>query len=347
MTLRSCLALIVIVLATASQAVAQSPIEIKVVVVTMFEIGNETGDTPGELQYWIEREGITRQLEFPQGWRPLRISDDGVLVICTGVGIARAAASIMALGMDPRFDLTRAYWVVAGIAGVDPNDASSGSAAWAEYVVDGDLAHEVDAREIPDDWKTGYIPLGKTQPYELPRRTPEGEVFRLDSALVDWAYRSTRDVALEDTPAMREQRARFGAAAAKTPPRVMKGDVLASSTYWHGRKLNDWANEWVKYHTDGRGNYVMTDMEDTGILQSLAFLGNAKRVDPRRVLVLRTASNFDQPRDGLTAAGSILEQKTGGYIALRASVDAAHRVGRVVVLELVRGWNMYRDRLPN
>jgi purine nucleoside permease len=55
----------------------------------------------------------------------------------------------MGLGMDPRFDLTHAYWIVAAIAGVDPNKASVASAAWANYVVDGDLAYEIDAREIP------------------------------------------------------------------------------------------------------------------------------------------------------------------------------------------------------
>ncbi len=61
----------------------------------------------------------------------------------------------MALGMDPRFDLTKAYWLVAGIAGIDPADGSLGSAAWAEWVVDGDIGYEIDAREIPKDWKTG------------------------------------------------------------------------------------------------------------------------------------------------------------------------------------------------
>jgi len=74
--------------------------------------------------------------------------------------------------------------------------------------VDGDLGHEIDAREIPDDWPTGYIPLRKSTPYELPRReADEGEVYRLEPALVDWAFRLTKNVALEDTPAMREQRA--------------------------------------------------------------------------------------------------------------------------------------------
>jgi purine nucleoside permease len=58
-----------------------------------------------------------------------------VLGIVTGEGAERGAASIVALGSDPRFDLRRAYWVVAGIAGVDPNAASVGSAAWANWVV--------------------------------------------------------------------------------------------------------------------------------------------------------------------------------------------------------------------
>ena len=96
--------------------------------------------------------------------RPLWYSEDGVLLICTGGGIANATASILALGVDTRFDLSEAYWVVAGIAGGDPLDVSLGSAVWARQVVDGDLAYEIDAREIPDDWPYGLLPLGATQP---------------------------------------------------------------------------------------------------------------------------------------------------------------------------------------
>jgi len=319
-----------------------------VVVVTMFERGADTGDQPGELQRWVERESLDRILPFPQGWRDLRMNGDGVLALCTGVGTAKAAASVMALGLDPRFDLRRSYWVVAGIAGIDPEDASIGSAAWAEWVVDGDLAHEIDAREIPPDWPTGYIPLRKTTPFELPLREPnEGEFYHLEPALVDWAYRLTKDVKLEDNDAMREQRARYTShPAALKPPRVLKGDTLSSSTFWHGRRMSEWANAWVKYHTGGQGNYVTTGMEDTGTLQSLTFLHAMGRVDKRRVLVLRAGSNFDQQRDGITAAESIAETKIGSYIAYLPALDAAHRVGSVVVRELVRGWDTYRDKLP-
>ena len=43
------------------------------------------------------------------------------------MGTAKAAGSVMALGLDPRFDLRRTYFVIAGIAGADPSQASIGS----------------------------------------------------------------------------------------------------------------------------------------------------------------------------------------------------------------------------
>jgi purine nucleoside permease len=326
----------------------QTPIEVMVVVVTMFERGADTGDQPGELQHWVERESLDRTFEFPAGWRHLRMSANGVLALCTGIGTAKAAASVMALGLDPRFDLRKAYWVVAGIAGIDPEDASTGSAAWADWIVDGDLGHEIDAREIPSDWPTGYIPLRKTRPYELPRREPdEGEAYRLEPTLVDWAFRLTSDVALADTPEMREQRAKYAShSAARMPPRVLKGDTLSGGTFWHGRQLSNWANGWVKYHTGGRGNYVTTAMEDTGTMQALTFLSANGRADKRRVLVLRTGSNFDQQRDGITAADSLAETKIGSYIAYLPAIDAAHRVASVVVRRIVQEWAQYQHTLP-
>src|SRR5437773_9320791 len=144
-------------LATFSCALGQPPqksIEIKVVVINMFEVGADTGDVPGEYQYWVEREHLDTVLPFPEGYHDLRMNKDGVLGVLTGVGTARAAATIMALGRDQRFDLTHAYFVVAGIAGIDPAVGSLGSAVWSDYIVDGDLAHEIDGREIPKDWKT-------------------------------------------------------------------------------------------------------------------------------------------------------------------------------------------------
>jgi purine nucleoside permease len=324
-----------------------SPIPVKVVVVAMFELGADTGDRPGELQHWVERQKLDRVLPFPQGFHDLRMNDQGVLAVLTGVGTARAAATIMALGLDPRFDLTRAYWLVAGIAGIDPADASLGSAAWAEWVVDGDLGHEIDAREIPPDWTTGYVPLRKSVPYEAPKETfDSAEVFRLDTGLVDWALHLTRDVALPESDVMREERGRYPEGPARRPPFVLKGDTLSAGTFWIGRRLNEWANDWVRYHTGGLGRYVTSAMEDTGTLQSLTFLARAGRVDLHRVLVLRAGSDFDYPPPGRTAAEALARTKIGQYAAYLPALESAYRVGSVVVDHLVQHWAKYRDTTP-
>ena len=339
-----------IVMASCAFAQAQAkPIEVKVVVVNMFEAGADTGDTPGEHQYWVEREHLDTILPFPQAYHDLRMNKDGVLGVVTGVGNTRAAATIMALGLDPRFDLSHAYFVVAGIAGIDPAIGSLGSAVWSDYIVDGDLAHEIDAREIPKDWKTGYVPLGKSTPYEQPRKArfgDDGNMYHLNTALVDWAFNLTKDVELPDNPEMKARRMEYQGDVAHRPPFVLRGDNLSAQTFWHGRLLNQWARDWVKYQTDGKGTYAVCGMEDTGTLQSLTWLARAGKVDIHRVLVLRAASNYDQQRTGITAAESLAETKVTKYSAYLPALEAAYRVGHVVVDSLVANWRQTRDAIP-
>jgi purine nucleoside permease len=212
--------------------------------------------------------------------------------------------------------------------------------------VDGDLAREIDAREIPTGWKTGYLPLRGSTPYEQPADSTEGEVYHLDAGLVDWAFQLTKAVPLPDSEAMRMARSQYGAGNARRAPFVLKGDTLSSSTFWHGKLLNDWAVDWVRYQTGGRGDFVTTAMEDTGTLQSLTLLAQARRVDLNRVLVLRTASNFDLPPPGITAAENLAKTRLGQYSAYLPALEAAWRVGNAVVDQLVWNWHKYRDATP-
>jgi purine nucleoside permease len=331
---------------------ADEAIRPKVVVVTMFEPGAATGDAPGELQFWVEREKLERTFVVPGALHEVHASADGaVLAMLTGVGNTNAAASVMAVGLDPRFDFSRSYWLVAGIAGIDPADGSIGSAVWANYVVDGDLTHEIDAREMPADWTTGYVPLGRRRPYEAP--TPKddfesGNIHALDAGLVLWAWTLTRDTPLIDNDQMRKRRATYtDTPAAQRPPAVLIGANLASSNYWHGKLLNERANRWVSYYSGGKANYVTTAMEDSGTLRALANLGRAGKVDPRRVLVLRTASNFDMQWPGGTAAESMNGEQLGIYTAYLPSLEAAYRVGSRVVHALLADWTRYESTLPH
>jgi purine nucleoside permease len=315
-------------------------IPVKVVVVAMFEVGQDTGDSPGELQYWVERDHLDRVFPLP-AYHAVRMNNSGEMAVLTGQGTANAAATIMAVGLDPRFDLSHAYWIVAGIAGGSPERTSLGSALWARWVVDGDLGYEIDAREIPSDWSTGYLPLRKTRPFEPPAVPNENQVFAVNPALAEWAFNLTRSIHLADSDKLKDVRSHFDGAAAQNPPQVGVGDEISSSTYWHGRLFDAWATEWTKYFTNGQGQFATTAMEDTGTLLSLKFLANAGRVDWQRILVLRTVSNFDQQPRGMSAADSLAHQRFGSYSAFLPSLEAAYTVGHTVVNELLTNWKKY------
>jgi purine nucleoside permease len=317
------------------------------VVVAMFEVGADTGDQPGELQYWVERDHLDQVFPMPAAYHDARMNADGELAIVTGQGTAHAASTIMALGMDPRFDLSHAYWLIAGIAGGNPEQVSLGSAVWANWVVDGDLAYEIDAREMPERWPTGKMPLRKREPYEAPATPLPGQVYQTNRGLMLWAYGLTKNVPLADSDHLKEIRAGFDGPMAHNPPQVLLGDEVSGSTYWHGKLMDAWAGRWMSYFTSGQGKFATTAMEDTGTLQSLELLSRAGKVDWQRILVLRTVSNFDLQAKGIDAATSLEHQRIGAYGAYLPSLEAAYAVGHRVVAELLLNWPQYREKLPD
>ncbi len=345
-------ALLLAALAGAAEA-RPARIPIRVVVVTTFEIGKDTGDAPGEFQAWAERLPLKEALAPSAGARSLRYNaKKHVLGIVAGSGSINAAASTMGLGLDPRFDLSHAYWIIAGIAGINPAQGSVGSAAWAEWVVDRDLSHEIDAREIPPDWSTGVIPLNRVKPYQGPPPGPgiySPNAYHLDPGLTAWAYSLTRDTPLDDTPALQGIRARYTQAEAGKPPHVIRGDEITSMNWWTGPIMTKVAEDWMAYWTDGKGVSVTTAMEDSGVIRSLQLLEKTGRVDPRRVLVLRTASNYSAPGPDQTAAQFVASEigpdhKLSAFVP---ALEAAYKVGSRVVDELSSHWPRYRGHLPN
>jgi purine nucleoside permease len=268
------------------------------------------------------------------------------MAVLTGQGTAHAASTIMAVGLDPRFDFSHAYWIVAGIAGGCPDRVSLGSAVWARWVVDGDLGYEIDAREIPHDWSTGYLPLRKKLPFETPADPLDGQAYALNANLAQWAFDLTKTTALEDSDKLKEIRSHFDGAAAQSPPSVVMGDEISSSTYFHGKLMDAWAAQWVPYFTGGKGVFATTAMEDTGTLQSIEFLARAGRVDMNRVLVLRAVSNYDRQAVGVSAAESLERQRIGAYAAYLPALEAAYRVGHSVVTELLNHWARYEGTIP-
>ena len=328
-------------------APCSSPLPVRAVLVTMFEIGEDEGDAPAEFQLWKERRPLDMRIPFPHSYHDLYYDEENqILAMVTGIGTARSASATMALGLDPRFDLSKAYWLVAGIAGIDPEDASLGSAVWSAYLVDGDLAHEIDAREKPEDWPTGYFPRYTQRPYDPDRPEPTGEMFHINEGLRDWAYELTKDLELPDLEGLSEERALYtDHEMARRPPFVLKGGHLAAMTFWHGEIMNDWANQWVDYWTDGKSEFVTSAMEETGTYQSIQYLDKIGKVDKDRFMVLRAGSNYTMQPAGNTAAESLLSENEG-YAGMLASLESLYLVGGTVLDEITGNWEQYEDTIP-
>jgi purine nucleoside permease len=352
----------------AAQSATKSPvIRPKVIVVVYFEVGKDTGDTPGELQFWVERDHLDRVIEVPGMSRAVRANADGSEVaMAVGPGNIRPGVNLMAFGLNPQFDLRKSYWLINGIAGVSPREMSLASAVWTDYVVNGDLAHEIDPREMPQDWPDGFYALDQSKPDEQPRvpagsaedvRTwpkqgahsdSSGSVVRMNPALLAWAYGLTRDMKLPETEQMRSLEARYqGFPAAQEPPTVKVGANLAGETFWHGAKMDEWAHRWVRYMTDGQASFGSTAMNDSGSMVALAALTRAGRADWNRALVLRTGSNFDMQAPDETAEQSANRERHGGYTAYEPSLESAYLVGSRVVKALIGGWRKYEANLPS
>ena len=331
---------------------SQKPWPIRAVVIATFEVGKDTGDVPGEFQFWVEREHLDEVLDFPagpklpDGQHPLRTNKEHtVLGMLSGTTLVNATASMMALGLDPRFDLSHAYILINGIAGVDPNIASMGSAAWAQYVV-GDVVREIDPREAPKDWPYGLFPTGAHEPnppHNDGATWHRSNLYTLNPKLVAWAFAQTKALNLGDDPKVAEFRAGFtGFPNAQKPPFVLIGDSFASDYYWHGAIMNKFAEDWVRLWTDGKGTFAMTEMEDSGFLGAIERLAPMHRVDMDRVLVLRTGSNYSMPRPGHMPVESLTQPYIGGRLAL----ESAYLCGSTVLHNLLAHWDTAYAHIP-
>ena len=122
----------------------------KVFIIDMFE-------PEGDVWYGIPEFNLLAQNISVVGLSPLfpevHCTHDGsVCQVVIGESEINAAISIASLVQSPAFDLTKTYFLIAGIAGVNPKVATLGSVAFAKYAVQIALEYEFDAREVCRAW---------------------------------------------------------------------------------------------------------------------------------------------------------------------------------------------------
>jgi purine nucleoside permease len=319
----------------AGPAVAE-PIAPKVLVITMFAPETEPWLKGRNLDTRISVPGLSK--EFPE----VACDGAGLCVMTTSMGYANAATSVSAVIFSGDFDLSKTYFLVAGIAGVDPSDATLGSALWARYVIDGGLRHEIDPRQVPGDWPNGMLGLGAEAPGAKPTWGAGTEVYHLNDQLVDRALALTKGVELADSPEAEAYRETYMVEAARSAPVTRICDTASMDTYWHGSMIAEGMEEWAKAVTDGAANYCTTQMEDNATLTALRRGAHAGLLDIDRVAVLRTASNFDREAPGQTPIAS-LTATSGGF---GPATTNAYRVGGAFADTIIANWSTWSEGVP-
>jgi purine nucleoside permease len=321
---------------------------IKVIILSCFEVGNDTGDAPGEFQFFAEREHLTQVIQVPGAPHPLVHNDTGLYGSVAGVVRTTPGATpdhlscvdtselVEALCLDPKLDLRKTYWIINGIAGIDPQRGSIGSAAWAKHVVDGDAMREIDDTEVPAGWPYGLFAIGTMKPNTMD--------YALNAKLAEWAYQISKSVLLPDSDALKAYRARYtGFPLAQQPPQIIMGDTLGSVRYWHGPKRTQWARDWVNLWTHGDGVFTTTAMEHQDYMNTLTDMAKQGFVDINRVMMLRGASNYCMPPPGESIESTIGDESVGTVPAFEADYQAATAVAH----ELLRHWSDYKDAPPS
>jgi purine nucleoside permease len=339
--MKAAIALILCLLSIGAHSqTADAPRALKVLIISMFE---------PEAAPWIAPLKLTEKVSVP-GLLPdspaLRCNTDDVCLMVAGMGHANAAASTMALTLDARFDLRRTYFLIAGIAGIDPVMGTVGTATWARYLVDYGIAHELDARDMPKGWRTGYHGIMTKGPGVKPKFEYHTEYAQLDEALLQKALALTKNATLADNDKARAYRAKYKKAPANQPPQVVQCDTLGGDTWWHGKHLGDHATAWTRLLTDGKGRYCTTQQEDNATQNALMRAAAAGKVDLKRLAVLRTASNFDRPYPGQSAHASLIASTTGGSGGFMPATANLFNVGGLLVNDIVRNWAQWREGVP-
>ncbi|KAI1803030.1 putative purine nucleoside permease [Daldinia bambusicola] len=265
-----------------------------------------------------------------------------VCQLTMGESEINAATSAAALAFSARFDLRASYFLLAGIAGVSPKLATLGSVALSRFSVQVALQYELDAREMPANFSTGYFPYGADSPDQYPATTYGTEVFEVNEALRDAAAALARNANLADSPDSAEYRALYAAggeayAAATAGPSVVKCDSATSDVYYSGALLSEAFENTTKLWTNQSSTtYCMSAQEDSAVLNALMRAAVWDLVDFSRIILMRTGSDFDRPPPSVSAFDHLRVLDQNGF---DIAVKNIYLAGIEIVQGIIDGWN--------
>jgi purine nucleoside permease len=165
-------------------------------------------------------------------------------------------------------------------------------------------------------------------------------VFELNLALRDIAISLASSATLNDSTDAQVYRALYAQdsayAAGSKAPSVVGCDVATSDVWFSGDQLSSAFANTTKLWTNGTGLYCTTAEEDNASLEAILRAASANLTDYSRVILFRTASDFDRPPPGVSNLQNLLYTNQGGFSPAIANIYLA---GVKVVSGILEGWN--------
>lgn len=244
--------------------------------------------------------------------------------------------AIAALWLSPDFDLSKTYFIVNGIVGINPKLATEGGVSVSRYVVEFEMGQSLLGSDLPANFSGLTLFSEFTgDPYKYPDVSGT-EVYELNNDLIDRFVNVTKNVTLAEAPkSVQDYRKRYIYKAARHAPEIVRCDTVSAMTYWAGE---EWARNvefFSQLLTNGSAQYCATTQDDTGTMVGLVRGALYNKLDFSRVLVLHGASDFDRPPPDATAYQGLFVEGQSGFDTALVNI---YRAGAPFVEDIVANW---------
>ena len=266
----------------AACASASKKIPVRVLIIPKFEVGQMSGDFPGEAQLFYEKycEGC-EEIELPHMPPTAHFyfnDKNGVGMLVTGSGKTAAGLSMMAVLSSEQYDYSDTKIVSVGCAGGSETYCTPGDVILITSVCDFDLGHHVDVLErkskgsrvmwFPDDSYADY------------------EFKLLNNDLCEKSYEMIKDCPLQTTEqTLKVMKENFGSRYdEEILPAVKKGTAVTGDNYWKGLYGHFTADYITKYYSCP-DPYAATEMEEIAVANTAECFDMLDRIISLRVIV--------------------------------------------------------------